>query len=94
MVAQCSTLKTENDDLKRTEADKAITLAVEAGIADGKIIPATKDTEIEYCRAVGVEKYKERLSKLGKVIATGESDTKDDPAKAAGTLDDFPAKRH
>lgn len=88
VVQQCSTLRTENETLKNAETDKAITLAVEKGIADGKIIPATKDTEIEYCRAVGVEKYTERLAKLGKVISSGESETRNDPAKATGKLDE------
>jgi phage I-like protein len=81
VVLACSQQKVEIESLKKADTDKLVTAAVEEAIAGGKVIPAIKDSEIELCRAVGVEKYKERLSKMGAIITPGENDQ---TRKAAG----------
>lgn len=75
LIQTCSTLRTENDKLKSDETDKTIGAAVDKAIADGFVPPAIKDSELALCRAIGTDKYAERLKALKPVITPGEGAT-------------------
>ena len=75
VVELCSQQKTEIETLKTADVDRAVTSAVEGAIADGKVIPAVKESELELCRAIGVTKYQERLSRLSPIVKPGEDPT-------------------
>jgi len=81
VVELCAQQKTEIETLKKADTDRAVTAAVEEAISSGKVIPAIKDSEIELCRAIGVEKYQERLSRMTPIVKPGE----DPAARAAET---------
>ena len=72
VVELCAQQKTEIETLKKADTDRAVTAAVEGAIAGGKVIPAIKDSEIELCRAIGVAKYQERLSRMSPIVTPGE----------------------
>jgi len=72
VVELCAQQKTEIETLKKADTDRAVTAAVEEAISGGKVIPAIKDSEIELCRAIGVEKYQERLSRMTAIVKPGE----------------------
>nr|WP_298095919.1 phage protease [uncultured Shinella sp.] len=82
VVELCSQQKTEIETLKSADLDRAVTAAVEGAIAGGKVIPAVKDSEIELCRAIGVAKYEERLSRMAAIVKPGEGQA----AREAETL--------
>ncbi len=89
LIQTCTQLRAENRQLKDAEVEKEIVAQVDGAIGAGKVIPAIRESELELCRAVGVEKYKERLSKLAAVLTPGEDDkVRADPGKIAGKLDD------
>ncbi len=73
VVELCSQQKTEIETLKSADTERAVSAAVDAAIAGGKVIPAVKDSEIELCRAIGVTKYAERLSRMTAIVTPGES---------------------
>ncbi|KQZ87206.1 hypothetical protein ASD64_07125 [Mesorhizobium sp. Root157] len=89
LITTCSQLRAEVKTLKDADTEKEITALVDGAISDGKVIPAIRESELELCRAVGADKYKERLSKLTAVLKPGEDDkTRVEPGKVAGKLDD------
>lgn len=89
MIETCNQLRADIKKKDDAERDRQVADEVEKAITDGKVPPSIKDSEIELCRAIGVDKYRERLSKISPVIETGEGDTKNDPGNAAsGTLTD------
>lgn len=81
VVELCSQRGAEIETLKKADEDRAVTSAVEGAIAAGKVIPAVKESEMELCRAIGVTKYQERLSRLTPIVKPGE----DPAARAAET---------
>jgi len=88
LIETCNTLRADIKKRDDADLDRDVTAAVEKAIADGKVLPAIKDSEIELCRAIGVDRYGERLSKITPVLDKGETETKDDPGNQdAGTLD-------
>ncbi|MBX8802503.1 hypothetical protein HBA92_17315 [Ochrobactrum sp. MR28] len=88
LIERCNTLTAENAQLKKDDAEKAVVALVDGAITEGKVIPAIRDSEIALCRAVGADAYKERLSKLSAIIKPGETETRQEPGKVSGKLDD------
>lgn len=75
LIATCSQLRSENKQLKDDQAEKGVVALVDDAISQGKVIPAIRDSELQLCRAIGAEAYKERLSKLGAIVNPGENET-------------------
>lgn len=88
LIERCTALTSENTQLKKDDAEKAVAALVDGAIAEGKVIPAIRDSEIALCRAVGADVYKERLSKLSAIMTPGETETRKEPGKLNGKLDD------
>lgn len=88
VVVSCSQLRAEIKGLKDDKLESEVTALVDDAISTGKVIPAVRETELELCRAIGADKYKERLSKLTAIVKPGEDTaTRADPTQNAGKLD-------
>lgn len=74
----------EADEKARQET--AITAAVDAAIAAGKVAPASKEYHVATCRAVGLEKFQAMVGAMPAIAARGEPSVK--PAGGTATLTD------
>ncbi|MCB5198588.1 phage protease [Loktanella sp. TSTF-M6] len=77
---------TEMEKAETARADQAITAAVDAGVAAGKIAPAAKEGFLAMAKAQGIEAFTATVAKMP-VIVGGKSDLDDkDPDKKSTTL--------
>lgn len=88
LIQTCSGLRGEIKELKDAEKTKATASAVDKAIADGKVPPATRDSEIEYCDVVGVEKYTTRLKNMTVIASNKEDENLNNPEIKDGKLTD------
>lgn len=88
LITTCAQLRAEVKTLKDADTEKEVVALVDGAISAGKVIPAIRDSELELCRAIGATKYQERLSKLTATLTPGEDETRREPGKPTGKLDD------
>lgn len=86
LIQTCSGLRKEITDFKDAAKIKATASAVDAAIESGKVPPAIRDSEIEYCEAVGVEKYEARLKNMTVVASSDENKDLSNPKNKDGKL--------
>lgn len=86
LIETCSQLRRELKEIKDGQEANAVETAVDAAIAEGKVVPAIRDSEVEYCRAIGLDKYAERLKHLPVVADAKETAARKAPETGAGKL--------
>ena len=74
----------EADEKARQET--AVTAAVDAAIAAGKVAPASREYHVATCKAVGIEKFQAMVGAMPAIAARGEPNPK--PATGTATLTD------